>query len=109
MEKQIKMAARLYHCRDTAKRFFRDEYQEKLKPYTHILSAIMKANNLEEIPALIKISETNTYQESTMGQMMFMAAVVEMLEPSDCNHDRYCDQQTIDQKCKSKSGCNFKY
>src|SRR5665647_25675 len=27
---------------------------------------------------------------------------------SECLHDRYCDQQTKDQKCKSKSGCNFK-
>jgi len=108
MENPIKMAARLYQCRDTAKRFFRDEYQEKLKPYTHILSAVMKANNLDEIPALLKISETHTYQDNAMGQMMFMAAVVEMIEPSECLHDRYCDQQTKDMKCKSKSGCNFK-
>jgi len=69
MENPIKMAARLYQCRDTAKRFFRDEYQEKLKPYTHILSAVMKANNLDEIPALLKISETHTYQDNAMGQM----------------------------------------
>src|SRR5665648_372262 len=108
MEKQIKMAARLYEGRDTAKRFFRDEYQEKIKPYSHILSAVMKANNLDEIPALLKISETKTYQENAMGQMMFMAAVVEMIEPLECHHDRYCDQQTKDLKCKSKSGCNFK-
>jgi hypothetical protein len=29
-------------------------------------------------------------------------------ELKDCLHDRYCDQQTMDQKCKSASGCNFK-
>ena len=27
---------------------------------------------------------------------------------SECLHDRYCDQQTINQECKSKSECNFK-
>ena len=42
----------------------------------------MKANNLEEIPALLKISQTETYQENGMAQMMFMAAVVELIEPS---------------------------
>ena len=26
----------------------------------------------------------------------------------DCNHNQYCDNQTIDMKCKSKTGCNFK-
>jgi len=82
MEKQVKIAAKLYECRDTAKRFFKDEYKVKLKPYTHIIKAVMKANNLEEIPALLKISKTYTYQENAMGQMMFMAAVVELIEPS---------------------------
>jgi len=79
---QVQMAAKLYECRDIAKRFFKDEYKTKLEPYTHIIKAVMKANNLEEIPALLKISQTETYQENPMGQMLFMAAVVELIEPS---------------------------
>lgn len=82
MEKQIKMAAKLYECRDTAKAFFKEQYKEKLQPYTHILKEVMKANNLEEIPALLKISKTQHYQENGMAQMMYMAAVVELIEPS---------------------------
>jgi hypothetical protein len=82
MEKQIKMAAKLYECRDTAKAFFKEQYKEKLQPYTHILKQVMKANNLEEIPALLKISQTEHYQENGMAQMMYMAAVVELIEPS---------------------------
>ena len=82
MEKQVKIAAKLYECRDTAKRFFKAEYKAKLEPYTHIIKAVMKANNLEEIPALLKVSQTHTYQDNAMGQMMFMAAVVELIEPS---------------------------
>jgi hypothetical protein len=81
-EKQIKTAAKLYQCRDTAKAFFKDAYKEKLQPYTHIIKEVMKANNLEEIPALLKISQTEHYQENGMAQMMYMAAVVEMIEPS---------------------------
>ena len=83
MEQEIKMAAKLYKCRDTAKRFFREEYPEKVKPYRALITAVMKANNLEEIPALLKISETEIYKENGMGQMMFMAAVVELMEPSE--------------------------
>jgi len=82
MEKQIKMAAKLYECRDTAKKFLGAEYKERLKPYTQILKATMKANNLEEIPALLKVSQTETYQDNPIGQMMFMAATVELIEPS---------------------------
>ena len=77
------MAAKLYECRDTAKRFFRDEYSEKLQPYTHIVKEVMKANNLEELPALLKISGTLSFQENPMAAMMFMAAVVELIEPSN--------------------------
>lgn len=79
---QVQMAAKLYECRDTAKRFFKEEYKTRLEPYTHIVKSVMKANNLEEIPALLKISQTETYQENGMAQMMFMAAVVELIEPS---------------------------
>ena len=81
-EKQIKLAAKLYEFRDIAKRFFKDDYKERLQPYTHILKEVMKANNLEELPALLKISKTEHYQGNPMAQMMYMAAVVELIEPS---------------------------
>lgn len=83
METQIKIAAKLYECRDTAKRFFREEYAEKLKPYIAIIKAVMKANQLDELGAILRISKTETYQENGMAQMMFMAAAVEMMEPSE--------------------------
>lgn len=81
-EQQIKMASKLYECRDTAKAFFKEQYKEKLLPYTHVLKEVMKSNNLTEISALLKISKTNHYQENGMAQMMYMAAVVELIEPS---------------------------
>ena len=50
-------------------------------------------------------------KEAEMPQRKFFPMhPPETQEPlSDCNHDRYCDQQTKDQKCKQKSGCNFKF
>ena len=82
MEQQIKITAKLYKCRDTAKSFFKDQYKEKLVPYTHIIKEVMKSNNLEEIPALLAISGTDHYKENGMAQMMYMAALVELLEPT---------------------------
>jgi hypothetical protein len=83
MEQQTKIAAKLYQCRDTAKRFFKDEFYTKLEPYKALIKTVMAANKLEEIPALLKISQTETYSENAMAQMMFMAAVVELIEPSN--------------------------
>ena len=75
------IAAKLYNCRDTAKNFFGAEYKAKLEPYTHIVKATMKANQIEELPALLKISKTNVYLDNPMAQILFMAAVVELIEP----------------------------
>jgi hypothetical protein len=80
MIQELENSQKLYHCRDTAKRFFREEFPKKLEPYTDLIQAVMKANKIEVIPALLEISKTETYQENGMGQMMFMAATVELLE-----------------------------
>ena len=82
MEKEIKIAANLYKCRDTAKGFFREKYAERLFPYIHIIQEVMKANELDVLEAILKISKTKTYQDDGMVQMLFMAAAVELLEPS---------------------------
>lgn len=75
------MAGKIYEYRDIAKKLYNEEYKVKLEPYTHIVKAVMKANNVEEIPALLKISKTEIYQENSISQMMFCAAVTELLDP----------------------------
>lgn len=82
MDQQLKMAVKLYECRDTAKRLLKDDFVERLKPYKDLIQAVMKVNKVDEIPALLKISQTHAYQNNPMGQMMFMAATVELIEPS---------------------------
>lgn len=85
MEKEIKIAAKLYECRDTAKSMAtirKQDYKEMLKPYTAIIEQVMKDNNLQHMPALLKISETQTFKDSGMAQLLFMAAMVELMEPS---------------------------
>lgn len=83
---RVQITAKLYECRDTAKQFAKlnnSNYKEMLVPYTNIIKEVMKANKLEEIPALLKISQTNMYQDSGIVQLMFMAATVELIEPTE--------------------------
>lgn len=82
MEKQVKIANKLYECRDTAKRFFKEEFKIKIEPHTHILKQVMKANTCDELQALLMISKTETFQENHFSQMLFFAAAVELIEPS---------------------------
>jgi hypothetical protein len=79
---RIQIASKLYECRDTAKRFYGAEYKERIDEYKLILRKVMEEKDLEVIQSLIKISKTSTYQNSGITQMLFMAAVVEIIEPS---------------------------
>ena len=82
MEQQVKLAAKLYQCRDTAKRFFRDEYEAKLKPYRNIIEAHQKKFNLEVLPSVLELCSFESVRDNGMATMLFMAAAVEMIEPS---------------------------
>lgn len=76
----IQIVAKLYNCRDTAKRYLREEYEVKIQPYKHIIKEVMKSNNVDELEALLMVSDTKTYQENKFGQMMFLAATVDLIE-----------------------------
>lgn len=80
MEQQIKAAAKLYHKRDTAKRFFGKEYQQKIKPYMALITAHMKENNMNEIESVMSLVQVETNEVS---KILFFAAAVEMIEPSN--------------------------
>lgn len=83
MMQALELSQKMKKCRDTAKRFFKDEFPEKLKPYTEIIEGVMKANKIDIIPALLMISKTETYLSDGMAQMMFMAGTVELIESTD--------------------------
>lgn len=75
----IKLAAWLFKGKEIAIEFYQERYEEELKPYTRILSLVMKANNLEAIPALSMIRETEHYKQNILAQIMYIAAVVEII------------------------------
>lgn len=83
MMQAIELSQKMKKCRYTAKQFFKEEFPEKVKPYTEIIEGVMKGKGIDEIPALLEISKTETYQADGMTQMMFMAATVELIESTD--------------------------
>lgn len=82
MEQQIKMAAKLYRCRDTAKRFFGEEFKEKIQPYKKIISDVAMDKNIGELEAMMKICDDDVIKNNGWTLMLLMAAAVELVEPS---------------------------
>ena len=81
-EREIKLAAKLYRCRDTAKQFYKDEYNEKLRTYKNVINAHMKKFNIDVLPSVLEICSFESVRDNGMAQMLFMAAAVELIEPS---------------------------
>ena len=82
MEQQIKMAAKIYRCRDTAKRFFKDEFEEKILPYKQVISGVSKEKKIGELEAMMKICDDEVIKNNGWTLMLLMAATVELIEPS---------------------------
>jgi len=80
MKEHLETALKIKNCSDTAKRFFKDTFPEKVKPYMEIIRGVMEAKKIDTIPALLVISKTEAYESDGMVQMMFMAATVELIE-----------------------------
>ena len=83
MENSVKIAAKLYECRDAAKSLAKMQgvdYKEMLATHTYIIKQVMQSNKVDEISALLRISKTKNYEDSGIAQLLFMAAVVELIE-----------------------------
>lgn len=81
--KQLQVAAKLEQCRDTAKRFFRGEYEAKLKPYTALLKAHMKQSGKDELHSVIELVQLDSISENGMAQMLFFSAAIELIEANN--------------------------
>lgn len=81
-EQQIKMAAKLYKCRDASKTLYGTEYQHKIKWYIDTLNGYAKHKSLDTLPAVIDYCSLPDVKENETAVMLFMAAAVEIIEPS---------------------------
>ena len=82
MEKEIKIAAKLYQCRDTVKNLFKNDFKEKIEPYKTAIKKYMASTGKDEIHSVLEICNTEEIKEKGMAVLMFMAAATEMIEPS---------------------------
>lgn len=82
MEQQIKLAAKLYKCRDSAKSLYGEKYKEKMQEYIkYIFAAMLKFEEPDNLKAAIKLAEE--YKDNGIIVMNIMAAVVELIEQSN--------------------------
>ena len=82
MIKEIQIAAKLSNIRDTAKRFFGNEFKAKLEPYTKLISDYMKQSGKDELHSVMELVQLDSVRDNGMAQMLFFSAAVEMIEPS---------------------------
>jgi hypothetical protein len=80
-EKTIKTAAKLYQMRDTARRFFKDEWPAKQREWRPIIEAAMRQDNIGELEAATKIGQVLSDAGHGFSVIVVMATVCEMIEP----------------------------
>lgn len=78
--KALQVATKLQQCKDAAESLLGEKYPQKIKPYKDLIRAVMKANKISPVKALLMISKTESYAENEMAQVMFMSAVVDLIE-----------------------------
>lgn len=83
-EQQIQMAAKLYSARDTVRRLWADDWREMIRDQTQVIMTLMEREHCNEIEAMIKACQKAMEQgHDAHTAILFMAACVEMVEPSD--------------------------
>lgn len=83
-EQAVTMAAKLYECRDTARRLFGEGYQARMDSYGQIIRSIAKTTGTSELSAAISAAK----KVEGMASICFLAAAVEMAEPSNDSAQR---------------------
>ena len=79
-EQAVKMAAKLYECRDTAKSVFGDGYHERMAAYGQVVKSAANALGCSDIAAATTLANK---AGGGMAAICYLAAVVEMTEPSN--------------------------
>ena len=79
-EKQVKMAARLYEMRDTARRLLGANYKPHMAELGRILTMTAERDRKEPLAVAIEVCKKRDL--IGMDLIMVMAAAVELAEPS---------------------------
>lgn len=77
-EQEVKIAAMLYECRDTAKRVFGAEYHKRMQAYGQTVKSAANAMECSELSAATTLAKAS----GGMASILYLAAAVELAEPS---------------------------
>ena len=80
MNKEIEIAYKMQKCRDTATRFFRDEYIKKTLPYKNIIKAHQNKFNLDVLPSVLELCSFESVRDNEMAIILFMSAALDLIE-----------------------------
>lgn len=82
---EIIMAAKIYEYRDACKKIWGNDWKSKITPNMDLINAAMKNHSIdnEVEAALILIKEMKNKDTSGVLTMKFIAAAVELIEPSN--------------------------
>jgi hypothetical protein len=77
--KALKITAKMYECRDAARRLYGTEWPEKRDRYQAYIRACMQMNHVDEFEAVVIISKE--CDNNAVAIMILMGALVELIEP----------------------------
>lgn len=77
MEREVKIAAKLYECRDSAKQLLGDSYKARMDAYGQIIKSTAKTTGKTEMSAAIYCVK----RTGGVAALCYMAAAVELDEP----------------------------
>lgn len=80
IDEHIKLAVKMSEYRDTAKRFFGDEFQVKIAPFQENIKKVMERDKCDAIHAILTISKLPHYESDGMIQLLYVSASVELME-----------------------------
>lgn len=79
-EHVVKMAAKLYECRDAARSILGEKYPERMMEYGDLVRRLAAADGCGEIDAGTRLAKS---AGNAIQVMLVMAATVEIIEPSN--------------------------
>lgn len=84
MEQQVKLAAKLYDCRNSCMKLFGTDWKKQIEFHTKLIHAAMKKHHIDtEIEAAMKLIEDCQHMDGAgVFAMKVLAAAVEIVEPS---------------------------
>lgn len=77
-ERNVRMAARLYECRDSAKTLMGAKYPTEIAKFSQLIAAQAKRDGCSELSAATDLAA----KAGGFGAVYIMAAYVELVEPS---------------------------